>query len=245
VNGEWKPLAAACLLILCVGLAYGFAFSPSDPFLPYKFAFQDEAPTCDEDLYKALTDLGSFIGGVLALFAGGIAYFGVRQATNRQLRANEKRDLLQAQTIAFAITPELVYVQGDLEHALVVFREDFPKLRTSHPNRAIAFTQLASHLAMSKPAALDRNYDNLYLLGDAGRKLSLLASTIVKYNDSINSITMDIRAGVNSSFDPTEIAESLSGHVHLMQGLLRDVQPKVAVICNRGIIPDGDSTVIG
>ena len=46
-NGNLWPLPL--LLILCVGLAYGLALSPSDPLLPYKAVIQSGAASHEAD----------------------------------------------------------------------------------------------------------------------------------------------------------------------------------------------------
>jgi hypothetical protein len=42
VKDEWKPLLAACLIILCVCLGFGLIISPTSPWLPYVAALNNE-----------------------------------------------------------------------------------------------------------------------------------------------------------------------------------------------------------
>ena len=89
MNGEWKPLAAACLLILCIGLAYGFAFSPSDPFLPYKTAIQSDEGSSDQrngNEKPTMFESPAFIG--IAAFLQAIGAIGTVWLIYRQLRTS-------------------------------------------------------------------------------------------------------------------------------------------------------------
>ena len=101
MNGEWKPLVAACLIILCVGLAYGLALSPSDPVLPYQDMIQSGTPSYDHRnaddktvsaLVAAMFSSPALIGIAALLQAIGaigtvwLIYWQLR-TSRRQLRA--------------------------------------------------------------------------------------------------------------------------------------------------------------
>ena len=68
--------------------------------------------------YKLLTDWGSVIGGLTALIGWNFwPNIATRQATNRQISALARKDRLQAQCIAVAISPELLNLKVRYERA--------------------------------------------------------------------------------------------------------------------------------
>jgi hypothetical protein len=106
VNGEWKPLAAACLLILCIGLAYGLALSPSDPFLPYKTAIQNgSSDQRNANEKPAMFESPAFIG--IAAFLQAIGAIGTVWLIYRQLMTS------RAQLRAYVVVSSAGIVSAD------------------------------------------------------------------------------------------------------------------------------------
>ena len=63
---------------------------------------------CDISAYKLLTDLGSFLAGILALWAGGLAYWAGREGVNRQLAAQAAERAREVLNIRIAVRTEII-----------------------------------------------------------------------------------------------------------------------------------------
>ena len=94
MNGEWKPLAAACLIVLCVGLVFGLTLSPRDPLLPYKEVIQsgsydhrsaDDKPV-NAPVASSMFESPALIG--IAAFLQAFAAIGTVWLIYRQLKTS-------------------------------------------------------------------------------------------------------------------------------------------------------------
>ena len=110
-NGEWTPLAAACLLILCVGLAYGLALSPSDPLLPYKAVIQSGAASHEADEKPVSEPVASMFESPaligIAAFLQAIGAIGTVWLIYRQLMTS------RAQLRAYVVVSSAGIVSAD------------------------------------------------------------------------------------------------------------------------------------
>lgn len=148
--------------------------------------------------YRLLTDFGSFIGGLFALAAGVIAFFAgkiaakaTRQAVAMQIADTNRKERLEARSIAVAIYPELRELKNTIDNTIENLTEDKEK-RAKFPGQAIAAgLQLTAHLSL--PPMLERNIDKLYLLGDpSGFTVLQLVQDILEFNVFIESAAAQI-----------------------------------------------------
>jgi hypothetical protein len=195
-------------------------------------------------LYKVLTDLGSLIGGLLALLAGWIAYRGALKAANRQVEAAAKKDRLQADSIVVAISPELPLIRAVL-HGRVwkILREEFPKIM-SERDPVARFGELApDDLQIPIPPLLNRNTDHLYLLDETGRSLLNLVSLMLQYNDAVDRLARHIREGI-VRLDPADHVKALSGYLEMIDEHLCEAEEKIRAIYDRVMAPPEQSTPV-
>jgi hypothetical protein len=61
----------------------------------------------DLTVYKLLTDWGSFIGGILALIAGGVAYIGARRAAAMQVEADRQKEDREVEALRKSLATEV------------------------------------------------------------------------------------------------------------------------------------------
>ena len=86
MNGEWKPLIAACMLILCVGLAFGLAVSPCSPLSPYGGVSEGERSSGLHESARTMSpDFLSTIIPIAAAFQA-IAAIGTLWLIGRRLK---------------------------------------------------------------------------------------------------------------------------------------------------------------
>jgi hypothetical protein len=181
------------------------------------------------DWYDLLKDMGSLIGGVLALIAGFTAYgAGLRQAhatlkaVDKQIEAGDRKDRLQAHCIAVGVYPDLLWVRVRHERASKIIRDEFPK--------SVALThQLVEIIHSAKietPPLINRNLDHLYVLKDAGSPIIQLFSVIIQYNAIIDTLAKQSSKDVNG-FDARASAANLSGHLIVIARLLEESEQKI------------------
>ena len=143
----------------------------------------------DLTAYKLLSDWGSLIGGVLALFAGLIAYVGARQAAATQVAATRARDCLQAHGIAVAIYSELLKLPGVIETTRKHLDQIIDQLSGKQPGQFVAGNlQISGSIPM--PPMLGRNIDLLFILGEiAGPACLQLVGLMLQYEALLQDIT--------------------------------------------------------
>jgi len=176
-------------------------------------------------LYKFLSEQGSFLAGLFALIAGAIAYAAgliqakaTKDAAKRQTEYLNRKDRLQARCIATAIVPELVEVKGAYERAQLAIND-----HSAASARGTPITPLSVLLGVQIeiPVFLDRNVDQLYILGEPiGPTLLQLISASIQYNKLVNSIANQ-SAQLGNSW-PNDQTENLRNHLKVI-GILIDL----------------------
>ena len=78
------------------------------------------------------------------------------------------------------------------------------------------------------PPILERSFDNLYLLGDAGHSLQQLMSVILRYDDMIEKLARDVEQQVARHV--TVLRECFQDPLNRIGVLLPEARQKLALI---------------
>ena len=174
----------------------------------------------DLTYYKLLTDWGSLIGGLFALFAGALAYksgsvqaSATRQAAADQIAAGTRRDRLQARGIVLGIFPELM----EMETAHERVRRFFSPNGTS-PTAAGSAQGFADAMRIQVPPLMARNVDNFFLIDPGGEALVQIVSVTDQYNRLLDTIAAN---GNVSDYN------HLQGHLQAIELALKEALREV------------------
>ena len=159
-----------------------------------------------------MTDLPTWLQAFTAVVALIISVVAIWQSN----AVERKRDRLRAHGIAVAIYPELL----KLADTLKVTHENFQQLKLR--NSALVGQSIASMVhtgTVSIPFMLDRNVDNLYLLGDPACPACLqLVHVLLQYNDLVQDIAARV-VMMNAQQWP-EAVDHLDSHLHLISAVV-------------------------
>lgn len=177
--------------------------------------------------------MGSLIGGVFALIAGGLAYIAGRtqaaatlKAAKDQIAMSAQNDRLKARCIAVGIYPEILWVKANHERASKIISDEFPKSSAGFTEQLV---ELIRSARIKAPPLINRSLDQLYVLNEVGVSVLQLFSVILQYNAMIDGHAERTLQNVNS-FDAQAFATSLSGHLSVMARLLKEVEQKIKPI---------------
>jgi hypothetical protein len=152
---------------------------------------------------------------IIAAFIGAWAAYHV---------GNKRKDRLQAQCIAVAISPELLDLKVRHERARKIIGEEFPKIKAQRPS--VMTTAVVASILDAKieiPPLLSRTMEQLYILDQAGPTLLQLVSVTLQYNNMITSLAEQIRQHIDS-FNPPEHQKDLSGHLQVIAQNISDAE---------------------
>jgi hypothetical protein len=194
-------------------------------------------------VYRVLTDLGSFLGGILALIAAGFAVFfayrigqrqalATKEASDAQLAAVAAKERRQAKGIAVGVYPELLEIGVLHERATNMIKKEWSKDWSGRTYPDVAAYVRDTHIRL--PPILDRSFDYLYLLGDAAHSLQQLVSVILQYNGMLDALARHIEHGVASA--------NLASHAQDFLGELEAVRRNVEA-ARRDLQPFHDEAV--
>jgi hypothetical protein len=177
-------------------------------------------------MYEFFRDQGSMIGGLLALLAGIIAYFGAMRAADRQVTALRRRDRLQARGIAVAVYPELMEIQVALDRTRNILSNNFPAVSGGIK---LSILQVVQSAKIDLPAMLARNADNFYVVEPGAASLFQIVSYILQYNDLIDTLAKQIDENPGR-FDAAKHHHDLSGHLTMIGKAVADARQELAPI---------------
>ena len=130
------------------------------------------SPTDYTGFLKLLYDWQTIITGGLAIVAAIIGAWAAYRIGNAQMAAAKRKDRLQAQCIAVAISPELLDFKVRHERASKIINEEFPKVKAQRPSAMTdAVVALILDARIELPPLLSRTVDQLYILDEAGPTL--------------------------------------------------------------------------
>jgi hypothetical protein len=165
---------------------------------------------------KLLYDWQTLITGGLAIIAAIIGAWAAYRVGNAQMAAAKRKDRLQAQCIAVAISPELLDFKVRHERASKIISEEFPKVKAQRPSAMTdAVVALILDTKIEIPPLLSRTVDQLYILDEAGPTLLQLISVTLQYNHMVTTLAGQIRQHVDR-FNPPEHQKDLSGHLRVI-----------------------------
>jgi hypothetical protein len=180
-------------------------------------------------LYEFLRDQGSFIGGLLALIAGVLAYLaGLRQAvatklvSEKQIALNNQRDHLQANCLAVGIYTELLTITATRERVLGSFNRD----PSGYPGFDYIIRSPNTELKIFDSPLITQNVQYLYLLQTGGATIFQLLGVIKQYNGMIDTLARDV---VLLSTLNAEI-ENFKHHFQLIGELLEKAEREIKPI---------------
>jgi hypothetical protein len=127
-------------------------------------------------------DLPAWLQAFAAIVALGISVWATRQAT----ASERKKDRLKVRSIAVAIYPELLKLSVVIEN----IKGGIERLREN--NRVLIQSAAANlmYCELSLPPMIERNVDNLFLLGEpAGATCLQLIGLISQYNELVEAIS--------------------------------------------------------
>jgi hypothetical protein len=168
--------------------------------------------------YEFCRDQGSLVGGVLALVAGVLAYFGALKAANRQVTALRRRDHLQALGIVVAIYPELIEIEVALDRTTNILTHNFPAVAGG---MKISILQVVRTAKIDLPPMIARNADNLFIVAPGGASLIQVVSYTCQYNGLVDTLIRQIDEDP-SRFKPAEHQEHWSGRLKAIMMALTD-----------------------
>jgi hypothetical protein len=175
-----------------------------------------------------LYDWQTLITGGLAIVAAIIGAWAAYRVGNAQITAAKRKDRLQAQCIAVAISPELLDFKVRHERASKIIGEEFPKTKAQRPNvMTDAVVALILDAKIEVPPLLSQTVDQLYILDDAGPTLLQLISVTLQYNHMITTLAGQIRQHVDN-FNPPEHQRDLSGHLRVIGQNIADAERLIA-----------------
>jgi hypothetical protein len=175
------------------------------------------------DWYEVFRDMGSLIGGFLALLAGVGAYIAgmvqahaTRQAADSQIAAIDRKDRLEARCIAVAIYPEIEVLKVRHERSSKIVQTEFVNFRGS-------FTQLIAQrirgARIDVPPLIRESIDRFYVLEDAGAAVLQLVSYVLQYNHMVETLAEQILADADS-FDPSPHQKDLGRYLRTIEQLI-------------------------
>lgn len=131
-------------------------------------------------------DIPSWLQAFAAIVALGMSYFAIRQAN----AVEKRRDRLKSHAIAVAIYPDLLKLD-------IIIGNVNATLQSLKTNNRVLVGQTIGHTVQGGqieiPPMLDRNVDNLYLLGEpAGPNCLQLVSILTQYNDLVGEVAAHI-----------------------------------------------------
>jgi hypothetical protein len=166
-------------------------------------------------------------GAAFALVAALIGAAAIWQQTQAQLAAAGEKDRLRGYGIALGVYPELILIEVAHERAANMINKEWPKGSAQGPQAEIA--AYVRKACIRVPSILNRSFDSLYLLGDAGHSLQQLMSFILQYDDMLETLAANIEQGIGRP-DLAAHHESFQGHLTAIDISLREAQQKLRPI---------------
>jgi len=163
--------------------------------------------------------------GVQAVATVLALYLGV-WAPRRAEQIAQRKERLQARCIAVAIEPDLQYLEVKLDNARGML-----EVQSKIPGQvnAIGFSNLLRSVQLEIPPMLDRNVDQLYLLGEsAGPTVLQLVTVALQYNAMIEVASS--RCLNEAHVSPRVHANHLLGHITLMDKLIGEAGKEIKPI---------------
>jgi hypothetical protein len=168
----------------------------------------------------------TLITGGLAIIAAIIGASAAYHVGSAQMAAAKRKDRLQAQCIAVAISPELLNLKVRYERASKIIGEEFPKAK--RPGMMTdGVVALIRDAQIEIPPLLNRSLDQLYILDEAGPTLLQLISVVLQYNDLVTTLASQIRQHIDR-FNPPEHQKDLSGHLKVIAQNIADAERLIA-----------------
>jgi hypothetical protein len=169
-------------------------------------------------LYEFFRDQGSLVGGVLALVAGFVAYFGALRAANKQVAAMRRRDHLQALGIVVAVSADLLELGFSLDRTTSILAKNFPAVAGGIK---ISILQVVRSAKIDLPPMLERNADNLFVVEPGAASLIQVVAYTHQYNRRIDTLARLIDEDPNA-FNAAAHQADLSGHLTAIRMALAD-----------------------
>jgi hypothetical protein len=132
---------------------------------------------------------------------------------------------LQALAVVFAVYPELMELQVDLERTRGILAKNFPAARGNDKRSILAVVRTAK---IEIPPMLLRSFDNFFIVEPVGAGLIQAVSFTHQYNGLIDTLVRRIDENPNV-FDTAEHLENLTGHLtaigRAVADALREIEP--------------------
>jgi hypothetical protein len=147
----------------------------------------------DFSWYRLLTDWGSFIGGLLALAAGIVAYrgalaaaeqqnAGTMAAADKQIREMRRTERLRARGIAVAVYPELLESKAAVDERRTNVSMGFS------PSNAESKAAFLGKMYLPLLPFMERNITSFYLLEPGASRLIRTVTLMRQYNRMVEEI---------------------------------------------------------
>jgi hypothetical protein len=177
------------------------------------------------------------IGGVLALVAGVVAYFGAMRAANRQVAALRRRDRLQARGLAVAVYPELLEIQVAVDRTRNILAKNFPAVAGGIK---LSILQVIESAKIDLPPMLARNADNFFVVEPGAASLIQVVSFTLQYDSLVDTPKKQIDEDP-SKFDPAGHQRDLSGHLSAISNAVSDAQSEIAPLHDEATAASGQT----
>jgi hypothetical protein len=177
-------------------------------------------------------------GAAFALVAALIGAAAIWQQTQAQLAAAADKDRLQSYGIALGVYPGLLDVEEAHKRAAKSINEEWPKTDQWGAKHAIAAHVRDAGIPV--PPILNRSFDNLYLLGEAGQELLQLVGLILRYDGLLEKLARNIEQEIVAPHLKPQV-EPFKNRLDLIGQALREAEPKLALIHDQTVPPEQTS----